>query len=446
MSSAAIFNGSSRYSSDLQQVLARAVAIASLPLQQLNNQLNTLQSRSAALDSVDGKFAALLTAIQGIGSANTSTSAAVSDETVLTAHTASTALPGSYSVHVIDPGSPTTTLSANGLPAVQNPSQESVTSASELTLTVGGDTFTIDPASNSLSALADAINTSGANVTATIVNLGSPSAPDYRLSVQSTTLGDIAIQLNDGSQDLLSTLSTGSQAQYQVNGQPSTPISSDSRTVTISPGLTVDLLQAGDATIQVAHTQSALSDALSSLAAAYNAAVDELAQHRGQSGGALTGDALVSTLSQSLRNLAGYAGGSGYVQNLTDLGLTFDSNGKLSFDQAQFDSVASAHPTDVAAFLGSATSGGFLQSATDLLNGLEDPLSGTIETARTSAQDQITKKNQAISDEQDRIDQLQASLTAQLSAADALIASLEQKVTYLSQLFDTMNSNARQNG
>ena len=59
-SNSSIFTGSSRYSSDLQQVLTRAVKIASLPLNLLNNQLSTLQSRSSALDSMDGKFSALL--------------------------------------------------------------------------------------------------------------------------------------------------------------------------------------------------------------------------------------------------------------------------------------------------------------------------------------------------------------------------------------------------
>ena len=54
MSNSSIFTGSSRYSSDLQQVLSRAVSIASLPLHLLNNQLTTLQSRSSALDSLDG--------------------------------------------------------------------------------------------------------------------------------------------------------------------------------------------------------------------------------------------------------------------------------------------------------------------------------------------------------------------------------------------------------
>jgi flagellar hook-associated protein 2 len=434
-----IFTGSSRYSSDLQQVLSRSIAIASLPLDQLNNQLTTLQNRSAALDSLDGKFAAVLTALQGISTATVSSSAQVSDSSVLAAHSDATALPGSYAIHVVSAGSPTTALSKSGLPAVQDPSSQSITTAGSLTLTVGGTPVTITPSGNTLNALAEAINSSGANVTATVINLGSPAAPDYKLSLQSTKLGNIAIQLNDGSQDLLSTLSTGTQAQYQVNGQPVTPISSDSTTVTIAPGLTVDLLGAGDSNVVVSRSSSAQSDALSSFVAAYNAAVDALSANRGKGGGPLTGDPLIFSLSQSLRSLSGFNGGSGAVRNLTDLGLTVDKTGKLSFDQTVFDNASTAHSSDVSAFLGSASTGGFLKAATDTLNGLEDPDHGSIETTRASAQTAITKQNQKIADEQTRIDILTASLTARMSAADALIASLEQQVTYFTSLFASMN-------
>jgi flagellar hook-associated protein 2 len=429
----------SLYSSDLQQVLTRAIAIASLPLDQLNSQLTDLQNRSAELDTINGKFSALQTALQGVSSAAASTSAQVSDSSVIAAHSDSTALPGSYAIHVISAGAPTSALSNSSLPAVTDPSTQSITAAGSLTLTVGGTPFTITPSGNTLNALLDAINSSGANVTATIINLGSPSAPDYKLSLQSTKLGNIAIQLNDGSQDLLTTISTGSEAQYQVNGQPATPISSDSRTVTISPGLTVDLLQSGDSSVVVSQSGSAQSDALSSFVAAYNAAVDELSANRGQGGGSLTGDPLIFTLSQSLRDLSGFTGGAGSVQNLTDLGLIFDKTGHLSFDQSVFDSVSSAHPGDVSAFLGSATSGGFLKAATDTLNGLEDPVTGTIETTLASAQAAVDKQNQKIADEQARIDTITNNLIAQIDAADALIATLEQQATYFTSLFASMN-------
>jgi len=431
---------SSNYSSDLQQVLSRAVAIASLPLNQLNSQLTDLQNRSTALNSLNGKFSALQTALQGVSSAAFSASAQVTNSSVLTAQSDSTAKAGSYAIHVVTAGAPSSALSQGTLPTVQDPSTQSISTATSYTLTVDGTPVTVTPSANTLSALADAINSSGANVTATIVNLGSPSAPDYKLSLQSTKLGNITIQLNDGTQDLMGTLSAGSVAQYQVNGNPATPISSDSSTVTIAPGVTVDLLQPGDSTVVISQSSSAQANALSSFVAAYNAAVDELSANRGKRGGALTGDGLINTLSQSLRNMSAFTGGAGSAQNLTDLGLTFDKTGHLNFDQTVFGNVSAAHPSDVSAFLGSASSGGFLKSATDIMNGLEAPVTGTIESTIASAQTAIDSQNRKISDAQDRLDILTASLTAKIDAADALIASLEQQQSYFTTLFTDMNA------
>lgn len=431
---------SSNYSSDLQQVLSRAIAIASLPLNQLNDQLTTLQNRSTALNSLNGKFTALQSALQGVSDAVVSSSAQVTDSSVITAQSDSTARPGSYAIHVVTAGSPSDALSQNTLPTVTDPSTQSISTATSYTLTVGGTTVTVTPSANTLSALADAINSSGANVTATIVNLGSPSAPNYQLSLQSTKLGNITLQLNDGTNDLMGTLSAGAEAQYQINGNPATPISSDSSTVTIAPGVTVDLLSAGDSTVTVSQSSAAQANALSSFVAAYNAAVDELSTNRGQGGGALTGDGLIYTLSQSLRNMSAFTGGAGFAQNLTDLGLTFDKNGHLNFDQTVFGNVCAAHPSDVSAFLGSASTGGFLKSATDIITGLEAPVTGTIESTIASAQTAIDNQNRKIADAQDRLDILTTSLTAKIDAADALIASLEQQQTYFTTLFTDMNA------
>lgn len=437
------FAGTSKYSNDLQQVLSRAVAIASLPLTQLNSQLSNLQSRSSAIDTLNGNFTAIQTALGKLGSGNNS-SAKVSDPTIVSAHTDPATLPGTYSLNVIDPGSPSTTLSLDGLTTVTDPSSQSITTATSLSLTVNGTSFTIAPAENSLSSLAAAINSAGAGVSATIINIGSPTAPDYRLSLQSTALGNIPIQLNDGG-DLLQTLVGGTPAQYQVNGQPAIPISSGARTITVAPGLTVDLLKAGTTSIVVSQTSSAMADALNSLTAAYNAAVDSINLNHGKNGGALTGDPVLSTLSQALRNLTTYSSGAGTVQSLADLGVVLDKNGKLSLNQQQLDSAMSAHGSEVLAFLGTATTSGFLKMSADLMNSLEDPISGILPALQTTMQQQITAQNRSISDMQDRIDQMQANLTAQISAADALIASLEQQVSYFTTLFQISFNNGNKN-
>jgi flagellar hook-associated protein 2 len=348
-------------------------------------------------------------------------------------------------LNVTNPGSSTTTLSNATLPTVADPSATSISSSSSFTLSVNGTSTTITPASNTLNSLAQAINGSNAGVTATIINIGGPSAPDYRLSLQSTSLGTTAIQLNDASQPLLTTLNPGAPATYQVNGQPGTPISSNSSTVTIAPGVTVNLLGAGITTVTVGPDPAAAETAISSFVSAYNAASTELATNHGNTGGALTGQGVVLSLQQSLQNLIQFSGGSGNVQSLADLGITVGSTGQLSFDQTKFASVAASDPQDLATFLGTATGSGFLATATNTLNGVDDVASGTIQTSINALQQQVNADNTKISDDQSSIVTMQNNLTEQMSQADAAIATLQSQVSYFSQLF-TATQDAIQNG
>ena len=139
----------------------------------------------------------------------------------------------------------------------------------------------ITPAANNLNALATAINSqSSGSVQASVVNVGPPSAPDYRLSLQGTAIGDLPIQLsfqaNNVTTNLLTPLATGTLAQYQVNGQPMVPISSTTSTLTLAPGVTINLLKAGTTTVSVSPGTSSISNALTAFTSAFNATVDEL--------------------------------------------------------------------------------------------------------------------------------------------------------------------------
>jgi flagellar hook-associated protein 2 len=439
--SSTLFNGTSRFSSDLQQVLSRAVSIASLPITQLNQEVSTLQGQSSELTSVKSSFSSLSAAIQNLASAAgaSSLNSSVSDPSILSAApTASTAI-GTYSLEVTDLGSFTNTLSSSSAAPVSDPSSQNISTTSSFTLTINGTPTIIQPETNTLNSLVQAINnTAGLNVQASLVNVGSSSAPDYRLTLQSQKLGPETIQLNDGTSDLLSPLNTGTLASYNVDGL-STAITSDSRTVTLAPSLTVNLLAKsapGTATtITVTQNSNSIQNALSSFVSSYNSAVDELDKSVGTGDGALQGQSIIYTLKNTLRSLTGYANGSSGISSLTDLGVAFDKSGHLSLDASAFAAATSGQVSGLINFLGTASSGGFIQFATGLLSAATDTNTGVISDALSSVQNQISNVNDQISSQQARVDALQSNLTAQISAADALIASLEQSYTQVSGLF-----------
>ena len=71
---------------------------------------------------------------------------------------------------------------------------------------------------------------------------------------------------------------------------------------------------------------------------------------------------------------------------------------------------------------------------------MEDSVTGLLPTSETAVQDQITNITQTIADQQARVDQMTERMTEQISAADALIATMEQQYNYLSGMFQAMQT------
>jgi flagellar hook-associated protein 2 len=439
--------GSSTFASDLQTSLTRAVAIASLPMQLLQADQSQLTSKAGELGQLSSLFGAVQNSLQSLASGTSSgaLAASVSDSSIVEANLTGSPLPGTYTVDVLNPGSAASAISAATSTPVTDPSAQDISQSTSFTLTAGGKTFTIQPVAQNLNALASAINSSGAPVQAIVVNLGTPAAADYRLVLQGSSLGNSAIQLNDGQTGLLTALSAGSNASYTVDGQPPGGITTSSSTVTIAPGLNVTLEKGGIANVTVSASLNSVSNALSSFVSAYNAAITELQKNRGQGGGALTGDGTVLSMQQALSQIANYTGSSGSITSLTQLGVEFTSTGSLTFDPTAVSNLTQSQITDALSFLGDPNSSGFLQFATKTLNGFTDPTNGVIATEAQAWQAQSTQDQQEINSAQARITQLQANLQAQMAKADALIATLQQQNTFLQGLFQ-FNTTTNPNG
>jgi flagellar hook-associated protein 2 len=446
-SASSLFTGTSQFSAQLQQALQTAITAASEPLTQMQTDLTTLQSQQGELNTLSTDFTSLQTAVASVAAAAgaSSYSAALSNASVASVSLTGTPEVGSLSLHVTNMGTSDTSMSSNGLTTVTDPTKGNISNATSYSLTVGPSySTTITPSGTSLSDLADAINQSGAPVEAMVVNIGSSASADYRLFVQGTQFGDQAIQLtaSNGTQEgnSLFTLggTPGADATYQINGEPSIPISTSSSTVTLASGVTATLQSVGTTTINITRSTSALTSALSNLAAAYNTAVTDLNKNHGQSGGALTGDSTVNSLSQTLQNMMNYStgspGSSGYT-SLAGLGFSFSDTGVLSFDPTTIENASSSQLSQLFSFLGSTTGSGFLETATNAMTSVLDPSTGYLTGDITQVGTNIAAQNTKISNEQSQISTLQTTLTAQMTAADASISSMEQQLMYMQNLF-----------
>ena len=141
-----------------------------------------------------------------------------------------------------------------------------------------------------------------------------------------------------------------------------------------------------------------------------------------------------------MREIATYTG-TGSLTTISDIGLKFDDKGVLSLDTTIFNAAAGKDLKVVTEFLGSTTGDGFLKRANDTINSITDDASGLIPAMVLTVTGEITSTGVRISEQQERVDDLVESLNAQMAAADALIASLQQQATYFTNMFSAMMAN-----
>jgi flagellar hook-associated protein 2 len=459
-SSSAIFTGSSQFSQDFANSITRAVGLASQPITALKADVTTLQSQHDALSGtatttgIDQLFAALQTAVKGIGTAMSGSSyqADVSNTAAVDVTLADGAMEGIHSIDVQNIGVYATSQSSSTW--VNQPIPSGQTHTYQLVIDTGnGPTTTnITTSDNSATGVAQAINlAAGDKVQASVVYVQGTNDP--RISLRSNTLGPATLDLNDGATVLQTQGPQGALASYAVDGNAA--VSSTSRTVTIAPGVNVtmkaadsDPLKPAPVDITVTRSTSALIDALTAFTSAYNAAVNSLDAQRGQTQGPLGGQPIVTALSQTLSSVATYALPDSNIGGLKLLGMEVQKNGQMTFNSGELMAANFSNSTSLTAFLGSATGGGFLKAATDAMSSVEGSTDGTttgfIKTTEADLQSQIDATNTNITEKQAQVDQLQQNLQDQMAAADAAISSMEQQYSYLSSMFQAMQTAAQQ--
>lgn len=316
-----------------------------------------------------------------------------------------------------------------------------VSQTGQVQLVVGSHSYALNiSGSNTLDGLAQAINSAGAGVTATVVG----SVGTYALSITATG-GPTTIKVNDlqNPTDLLSDTNQGSDAKFQINGI-STPITEPTNTISdVIPGVTFTLLNttsgSQSVTLSLAPSSSQLASALKSFATDYNTLLSDVNAQQGQSAGPLSGDLIINQISSAMQDLAMYYNptGSSTIHSLSDLGVTFNESGQMSFSSNTFNALSDTQISDAYKFLGSSTSG-FAALASNFTQ-LSDPITGAIETQVNGYQSEITDLQNQITTGETYVNQVQQAATQQMQAADALVAELQQQQTEVDASIQSVN-------
>lgn len=436
------FTGVSQFSADFQTILSRAVKIASIPIQQMQQDQVELVSQKQLLGNLSGAVSGLASILTDLGSigAEKALVASSSDSSKVSVTYTGATTPASYKITDITSIARSASATTSGY--VDGNSAKAGESGS-FRLTVDGKdyNFSLAAEKNNLQGLRDKVNSLGAGVTASVLTTGTGSTP-YYLSITANSTGSKPIRLVDDPSgtpvNLLATVDDGANTNFKINGAP---VSKPGTLINdVVGGITftiADTTEGSEAvTLTLASDRTRLSTALQSLVYSYNTLMDQVDAQIGPTAGLLTGDFVIREVKEGLRAVSG-ATGTGLIRGLADLGVEFDQSGKAAFNPATFDSLSSAGIEDAFTFLGSETKG-FGALASRFL-AMSDPVSGMIK----AQQDQYDRTDSNLSDQiatlTERVTAMQLSMTAKLQAADALLASLESQQRVLDAAVKSLN-------
>ncbi len=322
-----------------------------------------------------------------------------------------------------------------------------------LTLTVGGDSTTIDLSSaQTLSQVRDAINAASDNpgVTATILNTG---GGNQRLILTADESGyDQRVQLSYGGaigagtfgfattnqDDQGATLTdlTELDAAFSIDGFALT--SATNNVSSVIDGLSIQLKDVGSATLNVSRDSSAIKDSVDAFVEAYNnvfTTIDSL------QAGELSGDSTLVSIERAMRNVLNtQAGGlTGNFSALSEIGIKTDRDtGLLTLDSGDLTAALDSDFAGVAQVFANDDQGyafRFDAIATSILedDGLIDAREDGLNTRlRTIEDDQA--------DLERRLDLRETALRRQYAALDQLVGSLQSTSAFLFQNLSNMRT------
>ena len=330
-----------------------------------------------------------------------------------------------------------------------------------LTITVGSTStnITVDSSNNTLTGLKDAINDSGADVNASIINVSSSSTPDYRLVVQSKNTGTDNAATLSGTSGLIFA-DTGTQVQaaadakFSVNGLT---VTRSSNTVSdVISGVTFTLLKEGDANgtvdandssskVTVSSDTAGLKSAIQSLVDAYNTVAKlindqfELDPDTNKQG-TLAGDPVLRGVLSRLRKEFSTPGGNETsFTYLSDIGISFQRDGTLKIDDGKLTSALDSDPTGVSKLFLSSQNG-IGKRIPDMVADFISSIDGTLTFRQNGITASIANIDNKIAREEGRIAAFEKRLIEQFTTLEQLVSQLNAQSNFLAQQLAVNNN------
>lgn len=467
---------------DIDGLVASLVGAERVPLETaLNAKEANITQTSSSLVAAKSAVSNLEMAANKLADATTFSkfTPTVSDPTKLSASVTSSAAAGSYQLTVSSLASAQTLSSGNFSATSDTLGTGTLTIALGSPVYTGNipDTYasftqssavdiTIDSSNNTLAGIRDAINASNAGVNASILKNGSNYqllmvaentglANSLSISVSGDSSGTdedasgLSQLVYNASVSRLQQSSAGSDASFAINGLA---VTSSSNTVNdLIDGVSVNLLSTTTSavTLDIDVDTSAVVREVESFVESYNeyaTLFKDLTKYDSTTGisGPLQGDSTVRSIMSRVRNeIAVQVDGlNGSFRSLSDVGISIDKSGAMSFSESTFNTAFKSAPSEVSAIFAKTTHSGVeVEGVAEKLETLMEGFlitGGVFDLRINSLNSQLTDLNDERSTLARRMQALENRYFAQLNAMDSLIAEIETTGNFLTQQFEAM--------
>ena len=421
------------------------------PIDAIEAQQKSLQTKNSAFATLATKLGALKTAAADLSDSDNTdkVSATSSDTSAVGISAGSASVTGRYDVvvsqlaHAQVMQSSTTYTSVDALVATSGVISLARLNDPPIDIPIGG--------SMSLKSLAEAINrASNSPVNASVVQV-SPGQYKLVLTGRSTgTANGFTVSMSSplgGGQGLAFTdtngdgtagdseddnIQDGTNAQFTVN---QVPVTSSSNAVTdVIPGVTLTLRKKGPdpIAIDVAKDNTAAATQVQSFASAVNdlvSFINDQASAAADGKAGIAGDPLVRSLRASLRSVVmGAQAGTGGFARLAEVGIGFNTSGKITIDQTRLTDALEKSSADVAGLFADRF------AAIDALVNDYTKAGGLVADVRKRIDTQVRSLGSRIDGMEAQLEIRRAALQQEFIAADRAMSQLNSQSSSLSQL------------
>jgi flagellar hook-associated protein 2 len=193
--------------------------------------------------------------------------------------------------------------------------------------------------------------------------------------------------------------------------------------------------------VQITNDTADISSAMDAFVTAYNAVVGDLSTQEGNdsSGNAepLYGDPTVSLMQTQLSEALLGGKASGAVSSITQLGVTVNPDGTLTYSDSDMQSTLDSNFSDVVGFL--QNTGSFGLNFTSVLNGLSSTdTTGAVYLAVQQNTAEETTLNTDVSNEEALLATESTTLTTELNTANQVLQSIPSQLSEVSEMYSAV--------